>query len=337
MAHILPLIRAAGVAPFAIWLRTHGRPLEARLQAAGLPPDVLDEPERPIAFRSAMRFVVAAARCEGPDLGARSIAETGLAPFATIGRVALSASTPREAFGRLALAFGRFNSHVQFSIERRPGGVVLRHAYTVRLDDEALHQGQQTLVAAIRATLSGTGYVGPSVAWAALTPHPDHGLAHLASHFGFVPQASPTRAAEISIPDAALDRPYLRRARPRVEGAAPEDWPALRGEGGLTASVRAVLPHLLRTRSANVDAVADLAFMTPRTLQRRLAAEGTNLSRLADETRRGMAVAELAASRRPVGDMATELGYAETSALTRAVRRWTGEAPRSLRRARIVR
>lgn len=333
MTQILPLIRAASVSPFAIWLRAHGRPLEARLQAAGLPPDVLDEPERPIAFRSAARFVVAAARCEGPDLGARSIAETGLAPFATIGRVALSSATPREAFGRLAAAFGRFNSHVQFSVERRPGGVVLHHAYTVRLDDETLHQGQQSLVAAVLVALAGTGYVGSSVASAALTPHPDHGLAHLAPHFGFLPQASPTRTVAISIPDAALDRPYLRRARPRVEAASSEDWSALRGEGGLAASVRAVLPHLLRSRSAHIDAVADLAFMSPRTLQRRLAAEGTTLSRMADETRRAMAVAELAASRRAVGDMATELGYAETSALTRAVRRWTGKSPRSLRAA----
>jgi AraC-like DNA-binding protein len=333
MTQTLPLIRAASIAPIAIWLRAHGRPLEARLAAAGLPPDILDEPERPIAFRSAVRFAVSAARAEGPDLGARSIAETGLAPFATIGRVALSSASPREAFARLAVAFGRFNSHVQFAVERRPGGVVLHHLYTVRLDDEALHQAQQTLVAAMLAALAGAGRGGPAVTSAALTPHPEHGVAHLAPHFGFAPQPSPTRAVEIAIPDAALDRPYLRRARPRAEPAATEDWPALRGEGGLAASVRAVLPQLLRLRAAHVEAVADLAFMSPRTLQRRLAGEGTSLSQLADETRRAMAVTDLAAARRLVGEVAGELGYAETSALTRAVRRWTGRPPRALRAA----
>lgn len=77
--------------------------------------------------------------------------------------------------------------------------------------------------------------------------------------------------------------------------------------------------------------VADLAFMSPRTFQRRLREEGATLSELIDSVRRDRALARLTGSQDRIGDIALEVGYADIAGLSRAVRRWTSAPPRRLR------
>ena len=65
---------------------------------------------------------------------------------------------------------------------------------------------------------------------------------------------------------------------------------------------------------------------------RRLAAEDTRFRKLLDAARRHMAQQLLADTLLEVGEMAERLGYASTSAFTRAFRRWSGLAPIAWRR-----
>jgi len=71
--------------------------------------------------------------------------------------------------------------------------------------------------------------------------------------------------------------------------------------------------------------------MHPRTLQRRLADEGTVLEDLRDAVRRELAERYLAEPGMPLLRIAELLGYSEASALTRACNRWFGMSPRALR------
>ena len=77
---------------------------------------------------------------------------------------------------------------------------------------------------------------------------------------------------------------------------------------------------------------ADLA-LPERTLQRRLAAEGTSLHQEIEEVRKRMAMATLRDERMSVEEVAFLLGYAETSTFFRSFRRWTGTTPHQYRRA----
>ena len=67
-------------------------------------------------------------------------------------------------------------------------------------------------------------------------------------------------------------------------------------------------------------------------LQRKLEAEGTSFATIFDRVRAGLARSYLLESRLSVAEIAELLGYSETGALTRAVRRWFGENPRRVRR-----
>ena len=102
----------------------------------------------------------------------------------------------------------------------------------------------------------------------------------------------------------------------------------------------AVVPRLrraLRTQLAegrfSGEEVAKRLFFHRRTLSRRLRTEGTTFQRVLDEVRFEAARHLLEYTRLPVTEVAASVGYSETSAFSRAFRRWSGGPP-SYRRSR---
>jgi len=72
--------------------------------------------------------------------------------------------------------------------------------------------------------------------------------------------------------------------------------------------------------------------VSPRTLRRRLAKEGTTLSRLLDEARLHRARNYLQHTpATTVTEIAQVLGYADETSFRRAFKRWTGESPKAYR------
>ncbi|HEX4904763.1 MAG TPA: helix-turn-helix transcriptional regulator [Acidimicrobiales bacterium] len=72
--------------------------------------------------------------------------------------------------------------------------------------------------------------------------------------------------------------------------------------------------------------------MSPQTLRRRLAEEGTSFRAISDDVRRDVAVTSLVDGTESIADLSARLGFSEPSAFTRAFRRWTGDAPSAYRR-----
>jgi AraC-like DNA-binding protein len=77
--------------------------------------------------------------------------------------------------------------------------------------------------------------------------------------------------------------------------------------------------------------IASLLGMSERTLQRRLAAEGTSFQRLLDDTRRELAQHYLGQRNVSLADTAYLLGFRDQSTFFRASRRWFGVSPRHYR------
>jgi AraC-like DNA-binding protein len=107
-------------------------------------------------------------------------------------------------------------------------------------------------------------------------------------------------------------------------------------------TVLSILRTGLLTDHGSADQVATLLSMHGRTLHRRLAASGTNFRALVDECRYEIARQMLEDTDSDIGNIASMLDYADTSAFARAFRRWSGTTPsrwrergqRELRRAR---
>lgn len=101
----------------------------------------------------------------------------------------------------------------------------------------------------------------------------------------------------------------------------------------LELSVRRALRALVPEGRAQAAEIATRLGLSERTLFRRLRDEGLVLRDLVDGFRRERAERGLLDGR-PMSEIATELGYADQSAFSRAFRRWTGASPRAWKQAR---
>ncbi|MBX3155034.1 MAG: AraC family transcriptional regulator ligand-binding domain-containing protein [Deltaproteobacteria bacterium] len=115
----------------------------------------------------------------------------------------------------------------------------------------------------------------------------------------------------------------------RLEELRPEG-------GGVVDEVRLAITAELRgggdEPSLSIGRVARRLGATPRSLQRRLRAEGVSYRELVDAVRHRRAI-ELVQRGIPSHDIADQLGFSEPRAFRRAFRRWTGILPSALRRA----
>jgi AraC-like DNA-binding protein len=101
-------------------------------------------------------------------------------------------------------------------------------------------------------------------------------------------------------------------------------------DAGLVGQIRG----LWRTGGAGataLPAVARALHLSPRTLKRRLADQGTTFSAIRDEWRRQRALMLLDQRALSIGEIAAKLGYTELPNFTRAFRKWTGLTPQAYR------
>lgn len=109
---------------------------------------------------------------------------------------------------------------------------------------------------------------------------------------------------------------------------------AVAERSSVAARVRALLPAMIDEGAALVrDTVARRLAISERTLQRRLADEGTDFSTLLDEVRRAIAQQQLGSDKTSLKHLSYKLGFADPSAFHRACLRWFGKAPKELQLA----
>ncbi|CAH1670376.1 AraC family transcriptional regulator [Chelatococcus asaccharovorans] len=141
--------------------------------------------------------------------------------------------------------------------------------------------------------------------------------------------------------DAAwLDRPNLVFGGVKAPiGEAPSvagywQW---RDDGALMAALERIISAAALAGTLSLLNAAHSLGLSPRSLQRRLAALGTSFETQVDAWRRDHARQHLAGSELAVGTIARLLGYRDPAHFIRAFRRWEGRAPLAWRRAVMAR
>lgn len=102
---------------------------------------------------------------------------------------------------------------------------------------------------------------------------------------------------------------------------------AMSADRDLTHRVRRALGSGVAGVSNSLEGIADQLGMHPRTLNRRLQAEGVSFRMLLNEERFRFARQLLDGTTLPVVQIALALGYSDQSAFTHAFRQWSGMAP----------
>jgi AraC-like DNA-binding protein len=145
--------------------------------------------------------------------------------------------------------------------------------------------------------------------------------------FGCMPRFDAEQYA-LAFPASLLSRPVRgadRELRRILEKSVAAYWAVEQ------PSVTHTVARMLRARvifpDTSLEAIANEMSMQPRTLNRRLQAEGNSFRELINEARFEVARQLLTGTRMDIIDIAVALGYADPSGFTHAFQRWSGVAP----------
>jgi AraC-like DNA-binding protein len=133
----------------------------------------------------------------------------------------------------------------------------------------------------------------------------------------------------ILLPGAVVSRPSLN-ANPeiaRIHQKFAEHQLSEFGEESVAHEIARRLASLLEVGPCDLATMAKCQHMSLRTLQRRLAEEGTTFQKILESLRRDLCLRHLKSARVPLSEIAYLAGFADASSFNRAVRRWTGQTP----------
>lgn len=100
----------------------------------------------------------------------------------------------------------------------------------------------------------------------------------------------------------------------------------------LVSQVKRAIVEDLPSGAPSEDDIAKRIFVSCRTLQRRLADEGTSFRTLLLEVRQELAEKYISDQTMPMAEISYMLGFSDTSSFSRAFKRWTGDPPAVFRK-----
>jgi AraC-like DNA-binding protein len=240
-----------------------------------------------------------------------------------------------EALDRVARYASLFYAYVVFTCEARGGEVVLTHRLRGARAAALRHSNEYALASALHhARQLAQRRIAPSRVWFA---HPRPPVVEPLHRFFGTPRVAFDRPenglafpAEVAaLPTSTEDRRLLATAEAMAERALREAPPP----ADVTRAAARHVREALAQGEASASSIAARMRLSPRTLQRRLAAEGTGFKDLLEAVRRDLAREWVREARFPLTEIAFRLGYGDAASFSRAFRRWTGQAPGAYRRA----
>ena len=103
-------------------------------------------------------------------------------------------------------------------------------------------------------------------------------------------------------------------------------------DDSLSTRVRGLLEGFDESGLPNLDWVSEQLHTTSYTLSRKLKAEGTSYQAIKDNLRRDQAIMMLTRQNLSIGEISSQLGFAEPGAFSRAFKHWTGVSPLTYRK-----
>jgi len=323
----IPLHRVAVVSPFTNFLDDVGSPFERGFRQAGLPVCALEDVNNFIPSHRFWGFLVDMAFSQDiPDLGFHVGQKYGANcadPHLT--DLLLRSPTLYQGLLRTSEMINRTVSHCQVGVLQPPDGqyAYFYHRPSCNADNPAIQQigwfGILAFIGMVRV-FTGPGWRPDEIG--IMVNHPPSRLIR--------EQLAGTRI-RLAQPYSyiALDNTQLSLPPPGHPATAP-GYPALHLEAlspDFVGSVKQVLHSYICEKKFTVDFIAEACDMGKRSLQRRLAENGTHYSEVLDQVRFDIAKQMLQDGNKSVTDISQLLGYSDATHFARAFRRIAGIAP----------
>ncbi|MEU2258572.1 AraC family transcriptional regulator ligand-binding domain-containing protein [Nocardia xishanensis] len=334
----MALIRSAGIRGFRAAVAELGGNAERFAERAGLPMEALDSDDL-FVCDSAMSLALelAAAELQCPDLALRMARRQDLGMLGPLSLAVQTSATLGEALECASAYLFVHSMGMNLAVGADPYGVpgVVGLRLELSVPGRWPVQGTDLTLGFIHrmtTAIAGGEYGLRSIELPYDPPAP---LQNYEQFYGVpVHIRRPAAVARMtasyaSAPIATSDEDVRRLALAILQRNATQ--PAR-----TTSLVQSALVQSMGTANLDIKAVARLLALHPRTLQRRLADEGTTFATVLDSVRRSSARRLLLTTDMPMTQLAAMLGFAEQATLTKCTRRWWGSTPSAVRREGVV-
>ena len=328
----MSVIRASALTGFHELVTELGGDSQLLLDGAHIRRADLGRTDRFISLPNGTRMLeAAAAGLETPDFGRRLAQRQGIEILGPVGLAARNAATVAEAF----IIIDKFMPAYCPAISARMTTHLDPDLY--RFEFEYLIDPAPPQAQAIELSLGVTLrvlqlFLGRAYRPVAVQlPHPALGPVRDYQRYFGCPPGFCEPVAGFTLRGVDLQRPLP--TDPLAHQTAVSYLADTVGEVTPATShlVRSLVRQLLATRSVGQAEIARHIGIHPKSLQRRLAAEGTTFAALVDRTRRDAAQRLLLDTDLGLDQICRQLGYAEQSVLTRSCRRWFAMTPTAYR------
>jgi AraC-like DNA-binding protein len=311
-----------------------GVPLAQWLELSGVRPAALAREDFVVDLPTFRSLSLDARRMSGePGLGLLLGERMGVQAHGALGYAAMNSRTIREVLDLIQRYIGLRIALISLSVQPAPDGVRVTLHEAMPLGD-IRGMVLEGVLCSVRNVLQDVS-MGACAVRAVAFDMPDPGYPELAAAVLRVPVRYDAGWTGFVLPPAVLDVP-LRMSDPRAFRLAAElcqrDLLALEEGRSWVARVRRLLLES-RIGFPSLEEAARRLHVSPRTLHRRLVAEGTSYRRLVDGRRRDSAVAQLREGDASIEEVAYILGYTDPANFRRAFRRWEGMPPSRWRAA----
>jgi AraC-like DNA-binding protein len=305
---------------------------DAMLAAIAIARADLDDPDArvPIAAMHAACDWLAARlpRDDGALLGAERYTPSD---YGLVGLVVMTSATVEEALCHF-IRYSRLWTDEPLFVR---DGTVIRLAYRTAFPDSPgkriSTEAAFTEIVQGARLVTRTRFAPRAVRYAHAAPRDPKLLATFFGcevEFGAGANELELRAEDLALPLPRGDAQLLEHLRAAANHAlARRD----RDPAAPIERARSIVADELARAVPSLDVVAKRMALSPRTLRRRLADDGTSFRELLDETRAQLARSYVRDRRIALAEVAFLLGFSEPSAFHRAFKRWTGTTPAAFR------
>lgn len=327
-------VLAAAASGLCAFIDKHGGDADRILGISGIDPEQLQHPTLSLALPNYCQVLEEAARQSGCDnFGLYYGQQFKPQELGLLGYIGLCSATLEQALINFARAFPlhQRNSLIRlvdagdcyrFDYQVRHGAIL------VRRQDAELTLGMALNL--IRHVL-GSQWAPRAVHFE--HPRPEHWHEHCKVFDAPVYFEQPCNS--LVIPKRDLGR-AMPESNPTLLLVMQDSLRQLSLAGGREApnivdDTRAQVRQQLLAGEPSLEVVAEQMGLASWSLQRRLREQGLTFSQLVDKLRCELATHYLRQQQLPISELAPLLGYSETSAFSRAFRRWFGVSPRQWR------
>jgi len=328
------LVQAQSLRGYQELVRDLGGNPARLLRQAGIDPGDLNRLTAFIDFEAQIDLLEhSAAELGCPDFGIRLAERQDIGILGTLAVAMRHSATMGEAMQCVSKYLEVYNTALAFTIQTGEPNGEARLEFRLLRDHSPLPWAQTT-------------EHGIGLAWRIMTllsegrcdllrvslPHPGIGTAaDYRTHFD-APVAFRSDHGALAVAESDLDLQISENIVELHDAATRYlDTQLPRGTRDLALRVRQTVMAFLGTGNCSRDDVAGALLIHPRTMQRRLAEEGTSFEVIKEEVRRDLALRYLAQPDLSMSQVTFLLGYGEQASFARSCRRWFGGSPRELR------